>query len=65
MRDLRSFLQLLDDRGELVRISREVNPKFEMPALMVQLEKAGKAFVFENVSGAAFPLTGGLLSNAR
>jgi len=65
LHDLRSFLDLLDERGELVRIRREVSPRFEMPALMVQLEKAGKAFIFENVAGATFPLTGGLLSNAR
>ena len=65
MHDLRSFIELLDERGELVRIRREVSPRFELPALMVQLEKAGKAFVFENVKGAALPLTGGLLSNAR
>ena len=65
MHDIRSFIDALDERGELVRISREVSPKYEMPALMVQLEKAGKAFVFENVSGATFPLVGGLLSNAK
>lgn len=64
MHDLRSFVGLLEDRGELVRITREVEPKFELPALLPQLEKQGKAYLFENVKGAAFPLVGGLLSSA-
>ena len=63
--DLRSFLELLQSRGELVRINREVDPKFEIPALLEQLEKAGKAYIFEKVTDSAFPLVGGLLTSAR
>ena len=61
--DLRSFAALLEERGELVRINRVVDPKFELPALLQQLEKSGKAFIFENVKGARFPLIGGLLNS--
>jgi 2,5-furandicarboxylate decarboxylase 1 len=62
MHDFRSFASLLEQRGELARISREVEPKYELPALMTQLERERKAFIFEHVAGAAFPLIGGLLN---
>jgi 2,5-furandicarboxylate decarboxylase 1 len=62
MHDFRSFANLLEERGELVRISREVEPKYELPALMTQLERERKAFIFERVAGAKFPLIGGLLN---
>jgi 2,5-furandicarboxylate decarboxylase 1 len=63
--DLRSFVDLLDERGELVRVGREVEPRFELPALLEQLEQSGKAFIFDNVKGASFPLVGGLLSSTE
>ena len=61
MYDFRSFMNLLEERGDLVNIKKEVNPKFELAALMRKLEQEGKAFVFENVKGAKMPLIGGLL----
>lgn len=63
--DLRSFVSELDANGELVRIKREVDARFELPALLEQLERAGKAYIFENIAGRDFPLVGGLLSSAR
>jgi len=63
--ELRSFVRLLEERGELVRISREVEARFELPALLAQLEKIGKAYIFEKVRGKSFPLVGGLLSSAE
>jgi 2,5-furandicarboxylate decarboxylase 1 len=65
LKDLRTFAQLLEQRGELVRISRQVNPRFELAALLQQLEKAGKAYIFENLEGAQYPLVGGLLSSPQ
>ena len=65
MHDLRSFVEELERLGELVRIRRPVDRKFELPALSVQLEKQGKAYIFENVKEAEFPFVGGLLSSAR
>jgi 2,5-furandicarboxylate decarboxylase 1 len=62
--DLRSFADELEKNGELVRISKEVDRRFELPALLVQLEKSGKAFIFDNVRDASFPLIGGLLTSA-
>ena len=65
MHDLRSFAEWLEERGELVRISKPVERRFELPALLEQLEQSRKAFIFENVIDAGFPLIGGLLNSAR
>ena len=62
MLDFRGLVKLLEERGELYRISRPVEPKFEMPAVMEQIEKQRKAFIFENVKGAKFPVIGGVLN---
>jgi len=65
MHSLRSFTERLEANGDLLRISREVEPKFELPSLISQLEKQrGKAYIFENVKGSKFPLVGGLYSGA-
>jgi 2,5-furandicarboxylate decarboxylase 1 len=61
--DLRSFAAALEAQGELVRITKEVERKFELPALLEQLEQSRKAFIFENIRGARFPLIGGLLNS--
>ncbi|MCC5794837.1 MAG: UbiD family decarboxylase [Chromatiales bacterium] len=62
MTDFRSLAGILENRGELVRISREVDPRFEMPALMEQVERQRRAFLFERVKGSPFPVIGGLLN---
>lgn len=62
MHDFRGLVRILEERGELYRISRPVDPKFEMPAVMEQIERQRKAFVFENVRGAGFPVIGGVLN---
>ncbi len=65
MQSFRSFVDKLETSGELLRITREVDPKFELPALVSQLEKRlQKAYIFENVKGAEFPYIGGLYSGA-
>ena len=62
MHDFRGLVKILEERGELYRISRPVEPKFEMPAVMEQIEQERKAFIFENVKGAKFPVVGGVLN---
>ncbi len=62
MLDFRGLIQLLEARGELCRIRRPVHPRHEMPALMAQLDGQRRAYIFENVKGARFPLVGGLLN---
>ncbi len=51
-RSFREIVNILDDKGSLVRIRKEVDPKYEMAAVMKKLEKEGKAFLFENVKGS-------------
>ncbi len=50
--DLRSFLKLIENNGELVRIHREVDPQGNLGGLAWQGEnKLGKATFFENLKG--------------
>lgn len=65
MHDFRSLARLLESQGDLVRITRPVDSKFELAAVMTQLEAAGKAFIFENVRGARYPLAGGLFNRVE
>lgn len=62
MLDFRGLVTLLEQRGELHRIRRAVDPRFEMPALMAQCEQQRRAFLFEHVKGGRFPVVGGLLN---
>ena len=53
-KDLREYLKVLEDRGKLVRIKREVNKDTELhPIVRLQFrglpEEERKAFIFENV----------------
>jgi UbiD family decarboxylase len=59
-RDLRDFIKLLESRGELVRIKKEVDPKFEIGGYLWEYEQQGKAVLFENVKGSKIPVVGGL-----
>lgn len=65
MHDFRSFIRLLEAQGNLARIRRTVEPRFELAALMTRLEAAGRAFFFENVRGAHFPVVGGLFNRVE
>ncbi len=65
MHTFRSFIEQLEKDGDLLRISREVDPKYELPSLVSQLEKQRhKAYIFENVKGADLPYVGGLYADA-
>jgi len=60
--DLRSFIRYLESVGELSTIRREVDPRFEMAAVMGQLDRRRRGFRFEHVRGASFPAVGGLFN---
>ena len=61
--DLRSFLKLLEERGELVRVKRSVSTKFELSSVARRSEiEDGPAPLFENVEGYSMPVVTGLLS---
>ena len=49
MKDLREFLDLLERRGELKRIAREVDPHLEMTEVCDRVLRAGgPALLFES-----------------
>jgi 2,5-furandicarboxylate decarboxylase 1 len=64
--DLRSFLKVLKENGELLEIKKEVNLKHEIGSVIATLERKGaEAAFFSNVKGHKIPVTGGLLSDHR
>ncbi|MGA2463498.1 MAG: UbiD family decarboxylase [Thermodesulfobacteriota bacterium] len=63
-RSLRDFLNELDSRGELLRVRKEVDPRFEMAAVMWKLER-GQAVLFERVKGYSVPIVGNLLNSRK
>ena len=56
--DLRSYLAQIEERGWLARVKREVNPKFELPGVLMRLLERGQAAVFERVKGSEFGAVG-------
>lgn len=66
--DLRSFLELLTEKGELLQLGDEVRSQFEITAVLKEVlgEQGGQAILFENVVG--YPgkkVTGNLLGSRR
>ncbi len=54
---LQSFVELLESRGELVRITEKVSAHLEASAIANRVMKAGgPALLFENIEGSQFPL---------
>ena len=62
MHDFRSFVQLLEKQGGLVRVEREVDPCYEQAAVMQHLDQARQGFLFEKVKGARYAAVGGVLN---
>ena len=58
--DLRGFIEYLEKEHpeELIRITKEVDPKYGISGILHRLEKDGhfKAVIFENVKGSPYPL---------
>lgn len=60
-KDLRDFIKQLEDKGELVRVSQEVDPNLEMTEICDRtLRAAGPAILFENPKGFDVPVLGNL-----
>jgi 4-hydroxy-3-polyprenylbenzoate decarboxylase len=56
-KDLRDFLKVLEDKGELKRITAEVDPVLEVAEIADRMMKTGgPALMFENVKGSQCPL---------
>jgi len=59
--DLRGFIAELEKRGDLVRITAEVDPKLEMTEIADRtLRGRGPALLFENPKGAQIPVLANL-----
>lgn len=59
--DPRDFMDYLEKRGELIRVSREVEIKYEIAAYIRKTsDQQGPAILFENVKGFDMRVLGGL-----
>ncbi|MCY4358917.1 MAG: 4-hydroxy-3-polyprenylbenzoate decarboxylase [Gammaproteobacteria bacterium] len=64
--DLRQFIDLLENQGELKRISAEVDPHLEITEICDRtLRSAGPALLFENPRGSSIPLLANLFGTTR
>ena len=60
-RDLRDFIQQLEQQGELKRIGVEIDPYLEMTEICHRtLQAGGPALLFENPKGHSIPVLGNL-----
>ena len=60
-RDLRDFIEALEARGELKRVTAEVDPCLEMTEICDRtLRAGGPALLFENPRGSTIPVLGNL-----
>ncbi|MEE9135031.1 MAG: UbiD family decarboxylase [Nitrososphaerales archaeon] len=59
VKDLRSFLLQLEERGELIRIRKKVSLKYELAGLEKRLDGA-PAVLFENIDGSSMAVVSGL-----
>jgi len=60
-KDLRDFIELLEKRGDLKRISQEVDPNLEMTEIADRtLRAGGPALLFENPKGYDIPVLANL-----
>ncbi|MCA6216654.1 UbiD family decarboxylase [Ideonella sp. B7] len=65
-RDLRGFIQGLDQLGELRRVSQSVSPRLEMTALADRVLRAeGPALLFEQPTGHTVPVLANLFGTPR
>ena len=59
--EFRKFLRILDESGELTRISKEVSREYEMAGVIEALGE--KPVFFENVKNSSFSVVAGLVSS--
>lgn len=60
--DIQSFMRLLEERGELLRVTAPVSAELEITEISDRLvKKGGPAVLFENVKGTQFPVVMGLM----
>lgn len=60
--DIQSFMRLLEQRGELLRVTTPVSRELEITEIADRMvKKGGPALLFENVVGSTYPVVIGLL----
>ena len=59
---LRGLIAALDETGDLHRVTRPVDRRFELGAVL-SLRDRGRALLFENVVGSPMPVVGNLLTS--
>ncbi|MFT5448724.1 MAG: 4-hydroxy-3-polyprenylbenzoate decarboxylase [Gammaproteobacteria bacterium] len=65
-KDLRDFIRLLEQRGDLKRITVEVDPKLEMTEICDRVLRAGgPALLFENPKGSKIPVLANLFGTTQ
>lgn len=64
MADLRGWLSTLESHQLLFRVAREVDPRFELAAVLKRLD-GSRAGLFERVRGHAAPVLGNALSSRQ
>ena len=65
-RDLRDFIDQLEQRGELHRVSVEVDPYLEITEICDRtLRAGGPALLFERPKGSRIPLLGNLFGTPK
>jgi 4-hydroxy-3-polyprenylbenzoate decarboxylase len=65
-RDLRGFIKILEERGQLRRITAPVDSNLEIAEISNRmLAKGGPGLIFENVKGAAFPVAVNLMGTVE
>jgi 4-hydroxy-3-polyprenylbenzoate decarboxylase len=56
-KDLQEFIQVLESKGELIRIKTQVDPELEITEISDRVSKKyGPALLFENVKGSEMPV---------
>ncbi len=65
-KDMREFLEFLEERGEVIHIKEEVDPEWEVNGITrAVLQELGPVIVFDNIRGADYPLVTGLLASDK
>jgi 2,5-furandicarboxylate decarboxylase 1 len=58
--DLANFVKKLDEEGLLTRITKPVDPKYEIPTLMKTMD--GRVLLFDSVKGSGMPIVANVCS---
>ncbi len=65
-RDLRGFIKILEEKGQLKRITTEVDPDLEIAEISNRmLQAGGPGLLFENVKGSPFPVAVNLMGTVE